>query len=205
MNYKIINTGTADQHIPTKHGVGRNGVLGIASQLGDKIVIPGTARGEEKNFTVVNEEILRNIFGLYENKAPGVLDIEKGSAILMKNVKRNKPLLDNGRLVVLDISGAHVLGKGTSEYQSKVVDATMQENQNLKEQNARFIEVLVAEGYSEEDAKKILDGKIISTDKKLKKAEAPKVVVPGGGVSEAKDAEAPETKKKKSTKKDDAE
>jgi len=184
--------------------VGRNGVLGIASQLGDKIVIPGTARGEEKNFTVVNEEILRNIFGLYENKAPGVLDIEKGSPILMKNVKRNKPLLDNGRLVVLDISGAHVLGKGTSEYQSKVVDATMQENQNLKEQSARFIEVLVAEGYSEEDAKKILDGKIISTDKKLKKAEAPKIST-GDGAPEAKDAEAPETKKKKSTKKDEAE
>lgn len=185
MKYKVINTGTADQHIPTKHGASKNGVLGIAGQLGDKIIIPGLSRGEDKNFIVIDEETLRCVFGLYENAFPGVLNIEKGSSILMKNVKRNKPLLDNGRLVILDEFGSHVLGKGTSEYQSKVVDAAMQENQNLKEQSSRFLEVLVAEGYSEEDARKILDGKIVAGDAKLKKAEPPKVStgdgIPQGG------------------------
>lgn len=175
MKYKILNTANADQHIPTQHGVKQTGVTGMAGKIGQKLVIPGMARGEDRSFIVVEEVDLRGIFGIYDSKRPGVLNLETSPAILMKNVKRNKPLLDNGRLVVLDLNGSHVLGKGTSEYQSKVVDATMQENQNLKDQSARFIDVLVAEGYTEEDAKKILDGKIVAGDKKLKKADAPKV------------------------------
>lgn len=192
MNYKIINTGRADQPVPTMHGKNKNGVLGIEGQLGDKITVPGTARGEEKNFIIVSEEAVRVIFGLYGSKVPGVLDPEKKVDILIKNVKRNRALLEGGRLVVLDESGSHKLGIGTSEYQNKVVDATMQENQDLKDQAARFIDVMVAEGYSEEDARKILEGKIASGDAKLKKADGPRVTT-GSGIFQEDGEKTPST------------
>lgn len=165
----------------------------MAGQLGDKIIVPGLARGEGNNHLDVEEVVVRNIFGLYEKTAPGVFDTSKGCPLLMSNVKRNKPLLDNGILVILDGSGSHVIGKGTSEYQAKVVDAAMQENQNLKDGYQNFIEFFVSQGFSEEDAKKIAEGKMKANEVKMKMGDGPKVAT-GEGVTETKKSTKKSTK-----------
>lgn len=167
MTYKIYNTANTDQYVPISHGVKKAGATGMERNIGSKIKIPGTSKGEDNNFSVIDEGQLRSIFGLYKMVSPGVIDPTKPAELLIQNVTRNRPMLENGRLVVVDGNGNHIFGHGTKEYQAKVSDAALKENQELKDKAANFISILVEDGFTEEQAKAIYDGKMKASDAKL--------------------------------------
>jgi hypothetical protein len=205
MKYKIFNEGNTDQYIPISHGKKAVGVVGSSGNLPDRLVIPGKAKSEEgKNCKIVEEDILREIFGLFEQVKPGVIDPNKPASIMPKNVKRNSRLLDSGRIIVVDERGNHVFGIGGVAYQKNALDSLKDENQMLKEQADNLIKVLVSDGYTEEQAAAIVNNKGKNVQEILAKKDS-KVTGKGSDIKEpGSDTGEKDTKpkSKKTTKKD---
>ena len=173
MKYKLINTGNTDQHIPISHGKKKEGVMGSAGNLPKKLVIPGKARVEDgKNCLIVSEETLRGVFGLFERVKAGVVDPNKPCAISPKNVKLNSRVLDTGRIIVVDERGTHLFGIGGDAYQKNALDSLKDENQTLKDQFDKLVQVLVNDGYSEDQARAIVEGKASDVQEILKKKDS---------------------------------
>lgn len=170
--FKLINTGNTDQFIPLAYGSRPAGVVGSAANLPGRLTVPGLAKVEEgKNFVIVDESQLRVIFGLYETGKPGVLDPKKPTPIIPANVKRNSRLLDSGRMIVTDEFGNHILGIGGQAYQKNALDNLKTENELLTEKISALKQVLVNDGFTEEQAQAIIDGKTDKVQEILKQKE----------------------------------
>ena len=171
----LINTGNTDQHIIVAHGSGQKGVIGHTGRLPRKIMIPGKARVEDgKNFTAIKEDVLRKIFGLYEAVKPGMIDINKPAKISPENVKFNTRLLDSGRIIVTDEYGNHVFGIGGTAYQKSALDSVKSENEMLKDKLDTLVQVLVNEGFTEEQAKAVINNKAGKAQEILRSREGVK-------------------------------
>ncbi|MCK5610548.1 hypothetical protein KAR91_52225 [Candidatus Pacearchaeota archaeon] len=172
MKYKLINTANTDLHLPTVHTKKKEGVMGAAGSLPKKIIIPGLARVEDgKNFVAIEEDELRSLFGLFESVKPGVINRSKPMSISPENVKYNTRILDTGRLIVTDEYGKHVFGVGGAAYQKSALDSVKSENEMLKDKLSTLTQVLVNEGFTEEQAKAIIDNKAGRAQEILKKKE----------------------------------
>ncbi|MCK4813838.1 MAG: hypothetical protein KAT14_07865 [Candidatus Marinimicrobia bacterium] len=172
MKYKLINTGNTDQYIPLVHANRENGAVGAASKLSKKLIIPGKARAADgENFILIDEDVLRSVFGLYEKLKPGVIDRTKPVKISPDNVKLNVRLLDSGRIIVTNEYGKHVFGIGGDAYQKSAIDNLQTENEMLKEKMDILRQVLVNDGFSEEDANAVLSAKSDQVQGILKKRD----------------------------------
>lgn len=172
MKYKLINTGNPDQHIMISHGVKKDGVVGHAGRLPKKIMIPGKSRSEEgRNYTAVEEDVLRKIFGIYETAGPGKINPDKPAKIAPENVKFNTRLLDSGRIIVTDEFGNHVFGVGGAAYQKSALDSVKNENEMLKDKLETLVNVLVNDGFTEEQARAIVENKAGKAQSILKEKE----------------------------------